>query len=96
VYGFITLPLVLYKSETWSLTLKAVRSLRVSENSVQSIIFGLKKDDLEREWIKLHNLELNDLNFRPNIVGIIKSRRMRWAGNVAGMGEEKFLQDVGG
>jgi len=44
------------------------------ENSELSIIFGPKKNHLEREWIKLNNLELNDLNFRPNIVGVIKSR----------------------
>ena len=62
------------------------------ENSTLSIIFGPKKVDLKREWVKLHNLELNDLNFLPNIVGVIKSRRMRWAGLVASMGEEKCLQ----
>ena len=66
------------------------------ENSTLSIIFGPKKVDLKREWVKLHNLELNDLNFLPNIVGVIKSRRMRWAGHVASMVEEKCLQGFGG
>jgi hypothetical protein len=56
-----------------------------------SIIFGPKKADLTREWIKLHNLELNDLNFRHNIVVVIKSRRMRWAGHIACMCEVKCL-----
>ena len=50
------------------------------ENSELSIIFGPKKADLTREWIKLYNLELNDLKFGPNIVGAIKSRRMKLAG----------------
>ena len=66
------------------------------ENSTLSIIFGPKKADLKREWVKLHNLELNDMNLIHNIVGFIKSRRIRWAGNVASMGEEKCLQGFGG
>jgi len=58
-------------------------------------MFGPKKADLKREWVKLHNLELNDMNFLHNIVGVNKSRRMRWAGHVACMGEEKCLQGFG-
>ena len=61
-----------------------------------SIIFGPKKADFKREWVKLHNPELKDLNFPSNIVGVIKSRRMRLAGHVASMGEEKCLQGFGG
>jgi hypothetical protein len=49
-------------------------------------IFGPKRDDVTGEWRKLHNEELNDL-YSPNIVRVIKSRRMRWAGHVAWMGE---------
>ena len=60
---------MLHGCETCSLTLREVRSLRVFENFVLSIIFGPKKDDLTKEWIKLDNLELNDLKFRPNIIG---------------------------
>ena len=96
VYGLITLPVVLYGCETWSLTLREEHSLRVFENSLLSIIFELKKRDLTRKCAELHNLELNDLNFRPNIVGVIQSRRARWAGHIARMGEEKCLQAFGG
>ena len=65
------------------------------ENKTLSIIFGPKKADLKRECVKLHNLELNDLNFPPNIVVLTKSRRMRCAVHVASMGEEKCLQGFG-
>ena len=61
--------------------------LRVFGNRVLSRIFGPKRDEVIREWRKLHNEELNDLYLSPNIVGVIRSRRMRWAGNVARMGE---------
>ena len=65
-------------------------------NRTLSIIFVPKKADLKREWLNLDFRELNDLNFPPNIVGVIKSRRMRWAEHVASMGEEKCLQGFGG
>jgi len=92
VYGSIILPVVLYGCETWSLTLRGVRSLRMFENSVLNIIFGSMRDSLTREWLKHYNLELSNLNFRPNIVGVIKSRRMKWPGHLAGVCEEKCLQ----
>ena len=50
-------------------------------------IFGPRRDEVTREWRWLHNEELNDLYSSPNIVWVIKSRRMRWAGHVARMGE---------
>jgi hypothetical protein len=62
------------------------RRLRVFGNRVLRGIFGPKKDDVTGEWKKLHNEELNDLYFSPNIVRVIKSRRMGWAGHVATMG----------
>jgi len=57
-------------------------------------IFGPKRDDLTREWRKLHNEELNDLYSSPNIVRVIKSRRMRWAGHVARMEERTGVYRV--
>jgi hypothetical protein len=58
-------------------------------NSVLRRIFGPKRDEMTGEWRKLHNEELRDLNFSPSIIRIIKSRRMRWAGHVARMGEKR-------
>ena len=65
------------------------RKLRVFENMVLRRIFGPRKDGVTGEWRRLHNEELNDLYSSPNIVWVIKSRRMRWAGHVAHMGEER-------
>jgi hypothetical protein len=79
IYRTIILPVVLYGCETWSLTLKEECRLRVSENRVLRSIFGPKRDELTGEWKKLHNEELNALISLPNIVRVIKSRRMRWA-----------------
>ena len=78
---------MLYGCETWSLTLREERRLRVFENWVLRRIFVPKRDELTREWRKLHNEELNDLYSSSNIFRVIKSRRMRWAGHVARMGE---------
>jgi len=77
----------LYGCETWSLTLREERRLRVCENSVLRRIFGNKRDEIRREWRKLHNEELNGLYCSPNIVWMIKSRKIRWAEHVACMGE---------
>ena len=52
-------------------------------------IFGLKRDEVTREWRKLHNEELNDLYSSPNIVRVVKLKRMRWAGHVARLGERR-------
>jgi hypothetical protein len=60
--------------------------LRVSENRVLRI-FGPKRDEMTGEWKRLHNKELHDLYSSPSIIRKIKSRRMRWAGHVARMGE---------
>jgi len=86
IYRTIILPVVLYGCETWSLTLREERRLRVSENSVLRKVYGPKRDEVTGEWRRLHNEELNDLYSLPNIVRVVKSRRMRWAGHVARMG----------
>jgi hypothetical protein len=61
----------------------------VFANRVLRRIFGPKRDEVTGEWRRLHNEELNDLYSSPNIIRVIKSRRMRWAGNVARMGERE-------
>jgi hypothetical protein len=65
------------------------QGLRVFENNVLRRIFGRWRDEVTGGWRKLHNEELHDLYSLPSIIGIIKSRRMRWAGHVARMGEKK-------
>jgi hypothetical protein len=68
-----------YGCETWSLTLREERRLRVFENRMLKRIFGPKRDKVTGEWRKLHNEELNDLYFSPNIVRAIKSNgKRRW------------------
>jgi len=94
IYRTIILPVVLYGCETWSLTLREERKLRVFEKMVLRRIFGPRRDEVKGEWKRLHNEELNDLYFSPNIVRVIKSRRMRWTGHVARMGEERGLYRV--
>jgi len=94
IYRTIILPVVLYGCEAWSLTLREEKKLRVFENMVLSRIFGPRRDDVMGEWRRLHNKELNDLYSSPNIVQVIKLRRMRWAGHVARMGEERGVYRV--
>jgi hypothetical protein len=70
------------------LTLREEHRLKVFENRVLRRIFGLKRDEVTGEWRKLHNEELRDLYSSPSIIRMIKSRRIRWAGHVARMGEK--------
>jgi len=72
----------------------AERWLRVFENRLLRRISGPKRDEVTGEWRKLHNEELNDLYCSPNIVRVIKSRRMRWAEHVARMGEGRGVYRV--
>jgi hypothetical protein len=89
IYKTIILPVILYGCETWSLTLREEYRLRVFENRVLRRIFGPKRDEVTGEWRQLHNEELHDLYSSPNIIRIIKSRRMKLAGHVARMGEKR-------
>jgi hypothetical protein len=86
IYKTVILPVVLYGCETWSLTLREEHRLRVFENRVLRRIFGPKREE-DGSLRKLYNDELHSLYSSPNIVRVIKSRRMRWARHVARMGE---------
>jgi hypothetical protein len=90
IHKTVILPVVLYGYETWSLTLWEEHRLRVFENRVLRRIFGPEREE-DESWRKLHNDELHDLYSSPNIVRVIKSRRMRWAGHVACMGREEVF-----
>jgi hypothetical protein len=70
------------------------RRLRVFENRMLRGVFGAKRDEVTGEWRKPHNEELHDLYSSPNIVRVIKSRRMRWAWHVARVGEERDVYRV--
>ena len=77
IYRTLILPVVLYGCETWSLTLREERGLRVLENGLLMRMLGPKRDAVTEEWRRLHNKELYDLYCSPNISHVIKSRRMR-------------------
>jgi hypothetical protein len=84
-YKIIILPVVLYRCETWSLTLRKEHRLRVFESRVIRRIFGPKRSEVTVEFRKLHNEEFHILYSSPNIIRQIESRRMRWAGHVTCM-----------
>ena len=84
----------MYGCETLSLTLREKRRLSVFENRMLRRIFGSKRNEVTEEWRKLHNEELNNLYTSPNIVRVIKSRRMRWAGHVAHIRERRGIYRV--
>jgi hypothetical protein len=76
----------------WSLTLREECRLRVFENKVLRRVFGPKRAEVTGEWGRLHNKELYALYSSTNVIRVIKSRRMRWAGHVARMGREEVLE----
>jgi hypothetical protein len=87
IYRTIILPVVLYGCESWLLTLREECKLRVFENKMLRRIFGPKKVEVTGEWRILHKKELYALYSSPNIIRVIKSRKLRWAEHVARMGE---------
>ena len=80
--------------ETWSFTLKEERRLSVYESRVLRRIFGPKRDEVTGEWKKLQNEKLTDQYCSPDIVWVIKWRRMRWAGHVTRTGERRSVYRV--
>jgi hypothetical protein len=88
IYKTIILSVVLYGCETLSLTLREEHRLRVFENRVLRRIFEPKRDEATGEWRKLYNEELRELYSSPSVIREIQTRRMRWAGHVARMGEK--------
>jgi hypothetical protein len=89
VYRTIILLVALYGCETWSVTLREEQRLKVFDNKVLRRIFGPKREEATGKWRRLHSEELNDLYSSPNIIRVIKSKRMRWACHVARMGEKR-------
>jgi hypothetical protein len=94
LYTTVILPIVLYGCEIWSLTLKEERWLRVFGNRVLRRVFGPKRDKVMGEWRILHNEELSDLCWLPNIVRVVETRKMRWTGHVACMREGRGVHRV--
>jgi hypothetical protein len=94
IYRSIILPVALYGCETWTLTREYENWFRVFENKVLRRIHGPKRDDHTGEWRRLHNEELHSLHAAPDILRVIKSRRLRWAGQVAHMTDDRTVYRV--
>jgi hypothetical protein len=94
IFKTIILLVVLYGCETWSVTVREELRLRVFENRVLGRIFGPKRDEVMGEWRRLQSGELHNLYSSPDTIRQIKSRRMRWAGHVARMGEQRNVSGV--
>jgi hypothetical protein len=94
IYRIRIVPVVLYGCETWSLTLREERRLRVFENRASRRIFGPKRVEVRGEWRKLQNEELNELYCLQHTIRMIKLRRMRWAGHVARVWERRGVYRI--
>jgi hypothetical protein len=93
IYRIIILSVVLYRRGTWSFTLRKEFRLSELQNRVLRI-FGTKKDEVTGEWRKLHDEQLNYLYSSPNIIQVIKQKRMRWAGHITHMTERRGAYKV--
>jgi hypothetical protein len=82
--------------ETWSLTSRELHRLRVFENRVLRNVLVPERDELTGDWRRLHNEELHDLYTSPNVIRVVKLRRMRWAGHLARGGGERCILGFGG
>jgi hypothetical protein len=89
IYSSVVLPVVFYGCETWSLVLREEHRLRIFKNVVLRRVFGSERDEITGKWRRLINKELYSVFSSPNIIWVIKSRRLRWAGHVAHMGERR-------
>jgi hypothetical protein len=99
----VIVPVVLFGCKTCSVTLRGKHRLIVFENRVHRKLIAPKKDEVAGEgWRRLRNEELYDFYFSPNVIRVVKSRKMRWAGHLARMGENWFCwgnlgeRDLGG
>jgi hypothetical protein len=88
-FYYTRLPVVLYGCDTWSLPLREEHRLRVFESRVPKKMFGPKGDEVTEGRRKLHNEELPNLYSSPSVIRMMKSMRMRWAGDVARIGEKR-------
>jgi hypothetical protein len=95
IYRTIMLLVIMYGCETWQFTLTEEHRLRVTEKRVLKKIYGPEWEEVTGDWRKLHNEEVHHWCISPNIVKVIISRRIRWVGHVAGIGE-KCIQVFGG
>jgi hypothetical protein len=89
MYKTIILSVVLYGCETWYLIVREEHKLRLFQNRVLRRIFGLKRNEAMEGLRKLHNEELRDLYSSPSIIRIIKSRRVKWEGHIARLGNKR-------